>query len=71
MHTGTLPQLEIDRIERIVRDWIRQVGRICSFVPRILIFDALNLKPPSPNHAVANPVTAASAAMHSPRGPDR
>jgi hypothetical protein len=26
MHTGTLPQLEIDRIESIVRDWIRQVG---------------------------------------------
>lgn len=26
MHTGTLPQLEVDRIESIVRDWIRQVG---------------------------------------------
>ncbi len=26
MHTGTLPQLEIDRIESIVRDWSRQVG---------------------------------------------
>ena len=26
MHTGTLPQIEIDRIESIVRDWIRQVG---------------------------------------------
>ncbi|HET9768487.1 MAG TPA: Swt1 family HEPN domain-containing protein [Thermoanaerobaculia bacterium] len=26
MHTGTLPQLEIDRIESIVRDWLRQVG---------------------------------------------
>ena len=26
MHTGVLPQLEIDRIESIVRDWIRQVG---------------------------------------------
>jgi Swt1-like HEPN len=26
MHTGTLPQLEIDRIESIARDWNRQVG---------------------------------------------
>ncbi len=26
MHTGTLPQSEIDRIESICRDWIRQVG---------------------------------------------
>lgn len=26
MHTGVLPQIEIDRIESIVRDWIRQVG---------------------------------------------
>jgi hypothetical protein len=26
MHTGILPQLEIDRIESIVRDWIRQVA---------------------------------------------
>jgi hypothetical protein len=26
MHTGTLPQLEVERIESIVRDWIRQVG---------------------------------------------
>jgi len=26
MHTGVLPQLEVDRIESIVRDWIRQVG---------------------------------------------
>jgi hypothetical protein len=25
MHTGTLPQLEVERIESIVRDWIRQV----------------------------------------------
>jgi hypothetical protein len=26
MHTGILPQIEIDRIESIARDWIRQVG---------------------------------------------
>lgn len=26
MHTGTLPTSEIDRIESIARDWIRQVG---------------------------------------------
>jgi len=26
MHTGVLPQLEIERIESIARDWIRQVG---------------------------------------------
>lgn len=26
MHTGFLPQIEIERIESIVRDWIRQVG---------------------------------------------
>lgn len=26
MHTGTLPQLEIERIESIARDWMRQVG---------------------------------------------
>lgn len=26
MHTGTLPQLEVDRIESIARDWVRQVG---------------------------------------------
>jgi hypothetical protein len=26
MHTGALPQIEIERIQSIVRDWIRQVG---------------------------------------------
>ena len=26
MHTGMLPQIEIDRIESITRDWLRQVG---------------------------------------------
>lgn len=26
MHTGTLPEIEIERIESICRDWIRQVG---------------------------------------------
>lgn len=26
MHTGVLPTIEIERIESIVRDWIRQVG---------------------------------------------
>lgn len=26
MHTGVLPTIEIDRIESIARDWIRQVG---------------------------------------------
>ena len=26
MHTGTLPQMEVERIGSIVRDWIRQVG---------------------------------------------
>jgi hypothetical protein len=26
MHTGVLPQIEVERIESIVRDWIRQVG---------------------------------------------
>jgi hypothetical protein len=26
MHTGTLPQIEVERIQSIVRDWIRQVG---------------------------------------------
>ena len=26
MHSGVLPEIEIDRIESIVRDWIRQVG---------------------------------------------
>jgi hypothetical protein len=26
MHTGTLPEIEIERIESIVRDWVRQVG---------------------------------------------
>jgi hypothetical protein len=26
MHTGTLPQIEVERIESIMRDWIRQVG---------------------------------------------
>ncbi len=26
MHTGKLPEIEIDRIESIARDWIRQVG---------------------------------------------
>jgi hypothetical protein len=26
MHTGTLPQIEIDRIQSIVRDWLQQVG---------------------------------------------
>ncbi len=26
MHTGLLPELEVDRIQSITRDWIRQVG---------------------------------------------
>ena len=26
MHTGNLPEIEIDRIESICRDWLRQVG---------------------------------------------
>lgn len=26
MHTGLLPELEIERIESIARDWVRQVG---------------------------------------------
>ena len=26
MHTGILPEIEIERIESIVRDWVRQVG---------------------------------------------
>jgi hypothetical protein len=26
MHTGNLPAIEIDRIESICRDWLRQVG---------------------------------------------
>ncbi|MFN6964930.1 MAG: Swt1 family HEPN domain-containing protein [Pyrinomonadaceae bacterium] len=26
MHTGLLPQIEIERVESIARDWIRQVG---------------------------------------------
>lgn len=26
MHTGTLPQIEVDRVESILRDWVRQVG---------------------------------------------
>jgi len=26
MHTGVLPEIEIERIESIVRDWLRQVG---------------------------------------------
>lgn len=26
MHTGVLPQIEVERIESICRDWIRQVG---------------------------------------------
>lgn len=26
MHTGTLPDIEIERLESITRDWIRQVG---------------------------------------------
>lgn len=26
MHTGLLPQIEIERIDSIVRDWLRQVG---------------------------------------------
>lgn len=26
MHTGTLPQIEVDRIEGLLRDWTRQVG---------------------------------------------
>ncbi len=26
MHTGILPQIEIERIQSIVRDWLRQVG---------------------------------------------
>ena len=26
MHTGTLPQIEVERIESITRDWIRQTG---------------------------------------------
>ncbi|HKO19919.1 MAG TPA: Swt1 family HEPN domain-containing protein [Acidobacteriaceae bacterium] len=26
MHTGVLPQLEVERIESILRDWLRQVG---------------------------------------------
>jgi hypothetical protein len=26
MHTGVLPEIEIERIESIVRDWVRQVG---------------------------------------------
>lgn len=26
MHTGVLPALEVERIESIVRDWLRQVG---------------------------------------------
>lgn len=26
MHTGVLPEIEIERIQSIVRDWIRQVG---------------------------------------------
>lgn len=26
MHTGTLPQIEVDRIESIIRDWNRQLG---------------------------------------------
>lgn len=26
MHTGVLPEIEIERIESITRDWIRQVG---------------------------------------------
>lgn len=26
MHTGTLPQIEVDRVESLLRDWNRQVG---------------------------------------------
>lgn len=26
MHSGVLPEIEIDRIQSIVRDWVRQVG---------------------------------------------
>jgi len=26
MHTGTLPQIEVDRVESILTDWTRQVG---------------------------------------------
>jgi hypothetical protein len=26
MHTGTLPEIEIERVESIARDWLRQVG---------------------------------------------
>jgi hypothetical protein len=26
MHTGVLPEIEIERIESIIRDWLRQVG---------------------------------------------
>ncbi len=26
MHTGTLPQIEVERIESILRDWSRQIG---------------------------------------------
>ena len=26
MHTGALPQIEVERIQSIVRDWIRQIG---------------------------------------------
>lgn len=26
MHSGSLPEIEIDRIESIARDWVRQVG---------------------------------------------
>ena len=26
MHTGVLPQIEVERVEQISRDWIRQVG---------------------------------------------
>lgn len=26
MHTGTLPEVEVERVESIARDWLRQVG---------------------------------------------
>jgi hypothetical protein len=26
MHTGTLPQIEVERVQSILRDWIAQVG---------------------------------------------
>jgi len=26
VHSGTLPQIEVDRVKSVLRDWIRQVG---------------------------------------------